>query len=84
MLKVGDATYWTWPAYRAPDNPPILAPITKAHSLKRKVGTPIISAASSSSRMATHERPTRLRSRLPISTNTTAIRHSPSQYHHTP
>ncbi|SLJ81882.1 Uncharacterised protein [Mycobacteroides abscessus subsp. abscessus] len=50
----------TWPAYIAPDSPPTAAPMRKAHSLNLKVGTPMISAASSSSRIATQARPTRL------------------------
>ena len=36
------------------------APMAKARSLNRNVGTPISSAASSSSRVASHARPTRL------------------------
>ena len=74
MLKVGGATNCTWPAYSAPDSPPIAAPITNAHSLNRNVLTPMTSAASSSSRMATQARPTRLRSRLPTSSRMPTIR----------
>ena len=51
-------------ANSAPDRPPTAAPIANAHSLNRNVGTPMISAASSSSRIATQARPTRLRSRF--------------------
>ena len=46
------------------------APMAKAHSLNLKVGTPISSAASSSSRIASQARPTRLCSR-PSQTKTT-------------
>jgi len=56
----------------------------KAHNLKRKVGTPMISAASSSSRMATQARPTRERSRFPTSTRVITMKTNVSQYHHTP
>ena len=84
MLKVGGATNCTWPAYSAPDSPPMAAPITNAHSLNRKVLTPITSAASSSSRMATQARPTRLRSRLPTSSRMPTIRTMPSQNHQVP
>ena len=45
-----------------PAMPPIDAPMAKAQSLNLKVGTPISSAASSSSRIACQARPTRLRS----------------------
>ena len=48
------------PAYMPPARPPIIAPVAKANSLNLNVGTPISSAASSSSRMAAHARPTRL------------------------
>ena len=47
-------------AYSVPEKPPMAAPMAKAHSLNLNVGTPISSAASSSSRMASHARPTRL------------------------
>ena len=47
-------------ANSAPDRPPMAAPIAKASSLNRKVGTPMSSAASSSSRVASQARPTRL------------------------
>ena len=58
-----------------PTAPPIDAPIANDHSLKRKVGTPISSAASSSSRMATHACPTRLFSnRLTTTITRTASR----------
>src|SRR5690606_14186783 len=84
MLNVGGATYWTCPAYNAPDSPPIAAPITNAQTLNLKVLTPITSAASSSSRMAIQARPTRLRSRLPTSTRITAISTRPNQNHQVP
>ena len=61
----------------------MLAPITKAHSLNLKVGTPMISAASSSSRIATQDRPTRDRSRLPTNSSTTMMRKIVTQYHQT-
>ena len=47
-------------AYSEPASPPIAAPIENAHNLNLKVGTPMSSAASSSSRIAVHARPTRL------------------------
>ena len=47
-------------AYSAPASPPTKAPMAKASSLNLKVGTPISSAASSSSRVASQARPTRL------------------------
>lgn len=50
-------------AYRTPETPPRAAPMANAHSLNLKAGTPMIAAASSSSRMASHARPTRLFSR---------------------
>ena len=84
MLNVGGATYWTCPAYSAPESPPIAAPMTNAQSLKRKVLTPMISAASSSSRIDTQARPTRLRSRFPTNSSSTTISDSPSQNHHVP
>ena len=40
--------------------PPSAAPMAKAQSLNLNVGTPMIAAASSSSRMAIQARPTRL------------------------
>ena len=46
-------------ANRAPDRPPMNAPQAKASSLNLNVGTPISSAASSSSRVASHARPIR-------------------------
>ena len=57
-----------------PAPPPIDPPMAKAHSLKRKVGTPMSAAASSSSRMAAHARPTRLRSRRRATKITTTMR----------
>ena len=50
----------TLPAQTTPTAPPIAAPIANAASLNWNVGTPISSAASSSSRIAAHARPTRL------------------------
>ncbi len=47
-------------AYSPPASPPMQAPVAKANSLNLKVGTPINSAASSSSRVASQARPTRL------------------------
>ena len=64
--------------------PPIIAPMTNAHSLNLKVGTPMISAASSSSRIATQARPTRDRSRFPTNSNTMMISTIDSQNHQTP
>src|SRR6266536_364671 len=62
---------WSWkvaelmkpcsPAKSTPPKPPMQAPIANAHSLYLTVRTPMISAASSSSRMASQDRPTRLR-----------------------
>ena len=49
-----------WAASMTPAEPPMAAPMTNAMILNLKVGTPISSAASSSSRIAAHERPTRL------------------------
>ena len=77
-IELTTSNFWlftnrTWPANSAPDRPPIAAPMTNAHSLNLKVGTPMISAASSSSRMATQARPTRLRSRLPTNSSTTMM-----------
>ena len=83
-LKFVGTTNCTWPAYSAPDIPPMAAPITNAHSLNRKVGTPITSAASSSSRMATQARPTRDRSRFPTNSSTMMIRTIETQYQNTP
>ena len=83
-MKLVGTTNCTWPAYSAPDSPPIQAPITNAHSLNLNVGTPMISAASSSSRMATQARPTLERSRLPTNISTMMISTSDSQNHHTP
>lgn len=54
-----------------PANPAVEAPTAKAHSFIRKLGTPMASAASSSSRMADHARPTRDR---PRRTNTKMVR----------
>ena len=79
-----DPTFSPGPAYSAPDSPPMAAPITKAHSLKRKALTPMTSAASSSSRMATQARPTRLRSRLPTSSRMATMRMRPNQNHQVP
>ena len=47
-------------ANSAPARPPMKAPMAKASSLNLNVGTPISSAASSSSRVASQARPTRL------------------------
>lgn len=47
-------------ANTTPPLPPIAAPIANAASLNLNVGTPISSAASSSSRIEAHARPTRL------------------------
>ncbi len=55
-------------ANTAPASPPTMAPIANASSLNLKVGTPISSAASSSSRIAVQARPTRLRCSLEEST----------------
>ena len=49
-------------ANTTPARPPIIAPMANASSLNLNVGTPISSAASSSSRIAVQARPTRLRS----------------------
>ena len=51
-----------WEAKTTPAEPPIAAPMTNAPILNLNVGTPISSAASSSSRIAAQDRPTRLRS----------------------
>ena len=59
-------TKLAWPAHSAPDRPPMPAPIANAQSLNLNVGTPMSSAASSSSRIATQARPTRLRTRFRI------------------
>ena len=67
------------PANRAPERPPMAAPMANAHSLNRNVGTPIASAASSSSRTATQARPTRLRSRFRTAMTTRMISDRPSQ-----
>src|SRR6476620_6593652 len=83
-LKFVGTTNCTWPAYKAPDRPPMLAPMVNAHSLNLNVGTPMISAASSSSRMATQARPTRDRSRFPTNSSTMMISTIESQYHQTP
>src|SRR5690606_39808823 len=68
-------------AKRKPDAPPRAAPIANAHSLNLNAGTPMTAAASSSSRIASHDRPTRLLSSL--RTAKTMIRQtvSASQYH---
>ncbi len=55
------------------------APIANAHSLYLNVGTPMSSAASSSSRMAVQARPTRLRSRRRTIRTTTMMAISSSQ-----
>ena len=55
-----------------------------AHSLNLNVGTPMISAASSSSRIATQARPTRDRSRFPTNSSTMMISTMESQNHQTP
>ena len=55
------------------------APIENAHSLNLIVRTPMISAASSSSRIASQDRPTRLRSRLRTPMMTKMITVRPSQ-----
>src|ERR1035437_4881784 len=83
-LKPVGTTNCTCPAYSAPESPPMEAPITNAHNLNLKVGTPMISAASSSSRMATHARPTLLRSRLPTMMRTMTMNTLPAQNHQTP
>src|SRR5579859_2625671 len=57
-----------------PAMPPMDAPIPKAHSLNLKVGTPMSSAASSSSRRACQARPTRLCSSLRPTKMTTMMR----------
>ena len=49
-----------WAAKMAPARPPTEAPMTNETILNRNVGTPISSAASSSSRIAAQDRPTRL------------------------
>src|SRR5579859_6034937 len=59
-------------ANMTPAMPPMDAPIPKAHSLNLKVGTPMSSAASSSSRRACQARPTRLCSSL-LPTKMTAM-----------
>ena len=51
-----------WDAKTTPAEPPTAAPMANAPSLILNVGTPIGSAASSSSRIAAQDRPTRLRS----------------------
>ena len=43
-----------------PEIPPRAAPMANAHSLNLNAATPMIPAASSSSRIASHARPTRL------------------------
>ncbi len=55
------------------------APIANAHSLNLMVRTPMISAASSSSRIASHDRPTRLRSRFRTPRTTRMMTVRPSQ-----
>ncbi len=58
--------------------------MTNAQSLNRNVGTPMISAASSSSRIATQARPTRDRSRFPTNSSTMMISTMETQNHQTP
>ena len=63
----------------APAKPPMAAPIAKASSLNLNVGTPISSAASSSSRVASQARPTRLSLISRSATSTMMITVSSSQ-----
>ena len=59
MVKLSGLMNCCLVANSAPDRPPIAAPVANASSLNRNVGTPISSAASSSSRVASQARPTR-------------------------
>ena len=64
---------WTWLAKKTPAKPAVEAPMAKAMTLYFKVLMPNESAATSSSRMAVHDRPTRECSRkLNATVKTTA------------
>ena len=57
------STYCCFEPNSSPARPPRVAPMAKAHSLNLKPATPMTAAASSSSRIASQARPTRLCSR---------------------
>ena len=73
-LKRSAKTPLTWVAKAAPPSPPEKAPTAYAASFVLRSGTPIMLAASSSSRMASHARPSRpSRSRSDSSTTNAAM-----------
>ena len=73
MLKLSGATNWTAIAPSAPATPVYMALTPKASDLYIAVFTPIASAATGWSRIATSARPTRPRSRFQPRRNITSM-----------
>src|SRR5689334_23027513 len=79
---------WNWSALtvfnsdarNAPEIPPNAAPEAYAMSLVLTAGTPIATAATSSSRRATHARPNRESRRRKFTNSTIANRNNANQY----
>ena len=72
-MKSFGTRLWTWLAKKTPANPDVEAPMAKAMTLYFRALMPRESAATSSSRIAVQDRPTRECSRkLKATMNTTA------------